>query len=346
MRVVVIALVLAVALVAEPHGLSRADRAATVRTLKVMTFNIQHGIDGSHRYNLQRAIDVIASVQPDLVGLQEVTRNHPAYDCDDQPAKLAAGLKAATGRDWSVKYEQEWFTQVFDCRESGRGDGSATEGLAFLAPGPLGATSMTPLPVSRIALAVRFAPAGGLPVVVTHLASGRKNVEARQKEIDALLRWTHRFGPPLILLGDFNAKPDDVELQPVLPLFTDARAAGAAAGGARGQEGTHGDHRIDFADYAQYRLTIVSNSSKLIGLVTVATAPSAWARCSASTAPDMTATGTLATVGSPSCARRNSWPPSRGIFKSSRTRQGVSGSRCRTVRSRWSASRPSSADTA
>src|SRR4051794_31923257 len=65
-------------------GSSAASNRAPV-TIKVMTFNIQHGIDGSGRYNLQRAIDVVARVQPDIVGLQEVTRNHPFYSCDDQP---------------------------------------------------------------------------------------------------------------------------------------------------------------------------------------------------------------------------------------------------------------------
>jgi endonuclease/exonuclease/phosphatase family metal-dependent hydrolase len=34
-------------------------------------------IDGAHEYNLQRAIDTIAKIGPDLVGLKEVTRNHP-----------------------------------------------------------------------------------------------------------------------------------------------------------------------------------------------------------------------------------------------------------------------------
>ena len=43
------------------------------------------------------------------------------------------------------------------------------------------------------------------------------------------------------------------------------------------------------------------------------------------TAPDITATGTFATVGSPSCARRNSLPLRRGIVRSSSTRQGVCG---------------------
>jgi len=207
--------------------------------LRVMTFNIQHGIDGSKKYNLQRAIDVIARVQPDIVALQEVTRNHPYYNCDDQPAKIAAGLRSATGHAWAVAYEQEWFTPNVECRDSGRGDGKETEGLALLAPGDrLGATSMTPLQVSRIALAVRLEAAGGLPIVVTHLASGRQNVEARRKEVDALTRWTEKLGPASILVGDFNARPEDEEMKPVFALYRDA-----------GCDATHGDHRIDFIFY-------------------------------------------------------------------------------------------------
>jgi len=31
------------------------------------------------------------------VGLREVTRSHPSYACDDQPARIAAGVKTATG---------------------------------------------------------------------------------------------------------------------------------------------------------------------------------------------------------------------------------------------------------
>lgn len=66
---------------------------------------------------------------------------------------------------------------------------------------------MTPLPMSRIAFALKLDSAGGLPVVVTHLASGRKNAEARAKEIEALLERTRELGSPHIVMGDFNAKP-------------------------------------------------------------------------------------------------------------------------------------------
>lgn len=107
-------------------------------TFSVMTFNIQHGIDSSHKYRRQ----------PDLVALQEVTRDHPYYECDDQPARLAERLRAATRQPWTVAYEQEWSTFNVECQQ-GRGDGREPEGLAFLAPGPLGSTMVTPLPVRR-----------------------------------------------------------------------------------------------------------------------------------------------------------------------------------------------------
>ena len=221
--------------VATPRTVVRADG----RTLRVMTFNIQHGIDGSHKYNLQRAIDAIAKIQPDIVGLQEVTRNHPYYNCDDQPARIAAGLRSATGRAWAVVYEQEWFTPNVECRDSGRGDGKETEGLAFLAPvDALGPASTTVLPLSRIAVAVKLPSAGGLPIVVTHLASGKQNAEARRKEVDVLTRWVERLGPTSILIGDFNAKPDEDAMAPVLTRFRDA-------GGAP----THGSARIDYVLY-------------------------------------------------------------------------------------------------
>ena len=223
-----------------------------------MTFNIQHGIDGSHKYNLQRAIDTIARAEPDLVGLQEVTRNHPYYNCDDQPARIAEGLKAATGRTWSVVYEQEWFTPNVECQQSGKGDGKETEGLAFLSTAPLGESSMTKLPASRIALTVRPRAAGGLPVTVTHLANGKNNGPARAREIEALIKWTERLGPAQLLIGDFNLSPDDVELQPLLTPFRDAWRSGVQRGATTGAEATHGSSRIDFIFHRGEGLAVTS----------------------------------------------------------------------------------------
>ncbi len=247
MRAVALALVAAlVVLAAAFHPWTSARASDAGATLTVMTFNIQHGIDGSHKYNLQRAIDTIARAQPDLVGLQEVTRNHPYYQCDDQPKRLAEGLERETGRRWNVVYEQEWFTPNVECWQSRRGDGKETEGLAFLSPLPLGSTHATDLPVSRIALTVKFAGAGGLPVTVTHFASGRDNAGARAKEAEALAKWTSKLGEPQILIGDFNAGADQPDLQPLLTAFHDAWPDGATSGAAVGSPATHGTSRIDY----------------------------------------------------------------------------------------------------
>lgn len=256
MRLTLASVTLAV-VIAAAASVERRDAVADGRAgLKVMTFNIQHGIDGSHQYNLQRAIDAIAKIQPDVVALQEVTRNHPYYNCDDQPARIAEGVKAATGRAWSVVYEQEWFTPNVECQQAGKGDGKETEGLAFLSPSPLGPSSMTKLPASRIALTVRPSAAGGIPITVTHLASGRHNGPARAKEVEALLKWTETLGPVQIVLGDFNLKPDELELQPVLTLFRDAWKTGTDSGVIAGNPATHKDSRIDFIFHKGDGLTV------------------------------------------------------------------------------------------
>jgi endonuclease/exonuclease/phosphatase family metal-dependent hydrolase len=218
-------------------------------SLKVMTFNIQHGIDGTNRYNLQRAIDTIARVQPDVVGLQEVTRNHPSYNCDDQPARLASGLRAATGQAWDVAYEQEWFTPDVSCQKSGRGDGAETEGLVILSRRSMTSSSMVPLPDSRIGLQVAVRDAYNLPVLVTHLSSGTAKASARGQQVDRLVGWARGFGEPLILLGDFNSASQAPEMQPVVAGFRDAWDEASRSGRALGAL-TQRTTRIDYIFYA------------------------------------------------------------------------------------------------
>ena len=253
-----------------PTSPSGAAPARPPVTLKVMTFNIQHGINGTSRYNLQSAIDAIARVQPDIVGLQEVTRNHPFYACDDQPARIASGLRAATGQGWEVSYQQEWFTPDVSCQTSGRGDGRETEGLAFLARRGLSASTMTALPDSRIGLQTTVADAYGLPVVVTHLTSGGSAGATRTQQIDRLLSWARAFGEPIVVMGDFNAGPDTPEIQPLLAGFHDAWTDAQRAGRATGNSNSHGSSRLDYIFFAPGRtLSLESaevvNTAALIG---------------------------------------------------------------------------------
>jgi endonuclease/exonuclease/phosphatase family metal-dependent hydrolase len=219
--------------------------------IKVMTFNIQHGIDGSQRYNLQTAIDTIARINPDIVAVVELTRNHPYYNCDDQPKAIADGVSRATGRKWTWVYQRQWFTPSMECADSGRGDGKETEGLGFLAPEPLEPPAFIELWNSGLGLTARTSRLPGVPITVTHLTAQVANASSRAKQLGKLLPWLDAQGAPRILLGDLNAWPEDPELRPIQTVYRDAWADAVAAGTARGRlDGiTHKKHRIDYIFY-------------------------------------------------------------------------------------------------
>jgi endonuclease/exonuclease/phosphatase family metal-dependent hydrolase len=199
-----------------------------------MTFNIQHGLDAGGRYNLQRAIDVIGRLQPDIAGLQEITRNHPYYNCDDQPRAIAQGLQQATGRSWAVVYEREWFTPDRSCLDRGVGDDVETEGLAFVAPSSIVDTQFLPLIKTRLAIAARTVDAVPVPVIVTHLSSGATGPADRAGQLAQLLPWAAARGVPRILIGDMNAQPGGSEFQAIGAEYRDAWSDAVAAGTARG----------------------------------------------------------------------------------------------------------------
>lgn len=222
---------------------------------RVMTFNIAHGLNAAGKYDLKWAVDTIAKIQPDLVGLQELTRNHPAYRCEDQPARIAEALSSATGRRWMAHYQQEWFTPNRECQESGRGDARESEGLGFFAPESLVAPTFTQLWNGRIGLLTPLRRGQDIPVVVTHLASGQRGASDRMRQLDALLPWiaSQPGGSSRVLMGDFNLLPDSQEYQKISAgyrdAWLDAVAAGTARGSADGQTHRSG-RRIDYIFYS------------------------------------------------------------------------------------------------
>jgi endonuclease/exonuclease/phosphatase family metal-dependent hydrolase len=243
-----------------PTGPSEAAAVANPE-FRVMTFNVQHGLNGAGKYDLNAAVQTIAKVNPDLVGVQELTRNHPSYNCDDQPAKIADALSAATGRRWSAMYQQEWFTPDRSCEQSGRGDGPETEGVGFFAPDPLGAPTFTSLWNGRVGLMAMLRRGRDVPVVVTHLAQSQSGASDRMRQLEALLPWVAgQPGGARILIGDFNLWPDSEEYRKITSAqLRDAWADASARGVARGRvDGiTHNTVRIDYVFYKSDALDLL-----------------------------------------------------------------------------------------
>lgn len=216
----------------------------------VMTFNVQHGLNGAGVYGLNAAASAIAKVNPDIVGMQELTRNHPSYNCEDASARIAELVSSATGRRWSSVYQQQWFTPDRSCQNSGRGDGPETEGIGFASPDPLTIAGTTEGWNGGAGLMVRLSRGRSIPIVVTHLAAQQQNQSDRLRQLDGLMPWVASNGAQ-IMICDCNMWPDSPEYQKVRAQFHDAWLDATAAGTARGRADgiTHKDVRIDYVFY-------------------------------------------------------------------------------------------------
>jgi endonuclease/exonuclease/phosphatase family metal-dependent hydrolase len=243
-------------------------RAPAPGQLRVLTFNIQHGLNNDGRYDLQWAVRTIAALKPDIVGVQELTRNHPTYKCEDQPARIARALSATTGQPWTYLYKPEWTTAINDCK----GDTPETEGNGFFAPSPLVERGSVPMWNGRNGLETIV---GGVPIITTHLQSGKlpQNSSDRMRQLSALLPWTAGQGAPRILICDCNANPQSPEYGQLHTMYHDAWADAVAAGTAKGRmDGiTHKSSRIDYVFFEPGRtLELVSmenvETPALIGL--------------------------------------------------------------------------------
>jgi endonuclease/exonuclease/phosphatase family metal-dependent hydrolase len=247
----------------------RATSSASIQqlTFRVATFNIHKGADRRGDYDLQRTIAVIQRLNVDLIGVQEAMRQHPDFNCDDQPARIAEGLRRRTGRPWTHVSAKAWMTSDRRCLTDGRGSEAASEDLAFISASPIVASSVVRLSEGRVGLAVRVAAMPQVPVVVTHLAANRENQHHRVQELSVLLPWVERHGPGL-LIGDLNAQPDSEELRPVMARYRDAWALAVARGRIAGvlSGSTRPGRRVSRIDYVLYdpRLNLALDSVEVV----------------------------------------------------------------------------------
>lgn len=230
----------------------RGPEVDTRQTLRVATFNIHKGEARRGPYDLEKTIDAIHRLGADLVGVQEAMRNDAAFNCDDQPARIAEGLRRRSGLPWTQVHAKAWITENRQCAEIGKGDASATEDLAFFTRERILESHTVRLNVGRVGLAVRLARLPDVPIVVTHLAANRQNQADRMKELGVLLPWADRLGRG-ILIGDLNAEAQAEELSPLFVRYRDAwpeaATRGTARGVANGATRPNGRSRIDYVLY-------------------------------------------------------------------------------------------------
>ena len=239
--------------------MTAAAGAVDARPVRVVTWNIRAAIGPGEpfppawwrhvrRDRLERIGAILASLDADVVTLQEVTIMNVDAEIHDQPAELAR----LTGRH--VRYGAVHSFPLVE-PETGRSIGSASWGNAILSRAPFRDGFVTGLPraadddlleppgADHALAGVRYGDAdpghreprcsvgGRLPTgegsdvatVTAHLTYiGRRQ---RQDQAAALARIAVRLGEPLIVSGDLNAPLDAAELTPLAGAFDDAFAA-------------------------------------------------------------------------------------------------------------------------
>ncbi|MGY2002249.1 endonuclease/exonuclease/phosphatase family protein [Blastococcus sp. SYSU DS1024] len=181
--------------------------------VRLVTFNTHHGVGADARHDLPRLASLLASVDADVICLQEVDRHFgPRSEEVDQALLLSRALDM----------QLAWGPAIDEQRP---GDQPPRQyGNALLSRLPILISDVHPLPGSgepRSALRTMVELDGGaLWVTATHLTT--RSAEERAAQVTALAGLHTESMDTGVLVGDFNAAPDAPELDALRQRFTDA----------------------------------------------------------------------------------------------------------------------------
>lgn len=189
-------------------------------TLRIITYNIHHANPPSKPglIDLEAIAAVINQNKPDLVALQEVDVNNRR---SGKNLNEAAALGSLTGM-------HHHFVKAIDY------EGGAY-GVAILSKWPIQQKDSLILPMAegsngepRVLAIVTVEPKPGKPLVFasTHLDLKEQN---RLLQAEAIVKKLSTYSQPVILGGDFNAKPESDVINHFDTYFSRSKTSGSAA---------------------------------------------------------------------------------------------------------------------
>lgn len=185
------------------EGRSVMDEPSDLR-LKIVTYNIRHGEGLDNMVSLDRIAEILKSMEPDLVALQEVDRNFSGRSNWEDQAQILSeklGMHLAYGPALSIP-------RLFG--EAGQ------YGNAVLSRYPIKSSSNQVVNFAGFAESRGYlhtvieTPAGDVNFISTHF--GLK-VEERSRHVFELLEYVENLSGPVIIAGDFNAVDTTEEVQ-------------------------------------------------------------------------------------------------------------------------------------
>jgi endonuclease/exonuclease/phosphatase family metal-dependent hydrolase len=211
--------------------------APATEKLKVLHWNIHHGLGTDNVYNLTRFVDWIVASGANVVSLNEVERFVGSYGNQDQPAVFAAQLTARTGKPWYYKFAH-------------RTGGTNGQGNLLLSQFPIEDSDAHLLSYSRSVARIRIL-VNNIPVNVfsTHLDADYSS--RRLTQVNQMNAWAASFAEQRIEAGDFNAySASSAEIKAMavnhLDAWLMAKAKGTAVTFPDNPSGATRNTRIDY----------------------------------------------------------------------------------------------------
>ena len=217
--------------------------------LRVLMWNLKHGVGTDGVYNLDRLATWMSRMTPDVIFLVEVERN-TGWGNEDQPMRYKAMLEAKTGRRWYSHFAQEFGEWT-----------SNGKGLQILSVYPFDSVGQTTItPSSGLGWAGAVAQASitvnGRPLNLLHTHLDPYDQSMRLTQARDVLAWSTSFAENRILTGDMNAWPDQSSIAEINKTYYDSWATAFANGTSSAPTdispyGATRNGRIDYIFYSK-----------------------------------------------------------------------------------------------
>jgi endonuclease/exonuclease/phosphatase family metal-dependent hydrolase len=201
-------------------------------TLKVLQWNISQGYGTDGRSNIDRVVDFIVRVRPDVVSFNEIMR----YSSSSQPQMIADRLRSRTGQTWTYHWVQK----------SGSSSG---EGECVMTRLDIDGRDDHLLSYDRsIAMARVNVNGRNISVFSTHL--DHTSSAYRLTQVRQLVSWATTQPEQRVVAGDFNWYPGTTEINEMGRTYHDgwavARSNDDEVSYSGNPDGNTRNNRIDY----------------------------------------------------------------------------------------------------
>jgi endonuclease/exonuclease/phosphatase family metal-dependent hydrolase len=229
--------------------------------LRVLQWNLHHGVGTDGKYDLDRIATWMAKMTPDVVMLNEVEK-YTGWGNEDQPSRSRSLLQSKTAKTWYTHFAQEY------------GDWSSNgKGHLILSRYPFESTDYTTTTASS---GLKGAGAASQATIIVNgrrinLFIGHLDPDSstmRLTQAREVINWASTYPESRIITGDMNAWPDQSSIAEINKTYRDSWAVASSKGTAYQFSGLSPDGatkkgRIDYIFYSRNTSNLAVVSSKV-----------------------------------------------------------------------------------